>query len=165
MNRKYTLYISLIILIAIAGCSQSSTIPSEKPSAEQKPAKQEISKTASDKNPDKSKFEDYLKARTKLVQQYRAYAENYYRLGKQQFDKFQIEMAGENLKIALRYNPNHRKAGKLLDKVQGLKGVFRGTVLDTVMSSGRSDARKGDEIHAGGPSSRSPEAADGCPQP
>ena len=44
-------------------------------------------------------------------------------------------------------------------------GVSQRTGSDTVMSSGRSDARKDDEIHAGGPSSRSPEAADGCPQP
>ena len=122
MGEKYTLYLFLVISIIIGGCSPSPNISSEKPSSEQEPAKQETSETASEQNPDKSKFEEYIKARTKLVQQYRAYAENYYRLGKKQYDKFQLEMAGENLKIALRYNPNHRKANELLDKVQGLLG-------------------------------------------
>jgi len=75
-----------------------------------------------------------------------------------------------------RWNRYHEKEYKLNPNVEAYRkyvvreltdvlGAYRKAGSDTVMSSGQSDARLGDEIHAGGPSSRSRNEADGCLQP
>ena len=56
------------------------------------------------------------------MQQRKDYAANYFKIGKRQYEKIQLEVAKENLKLALRYDPEHREAADLLEKVQGLLG-------------------------------------------
>jgi len=67
-------------------------------------------------------LEEYLRRAEKIKTMHKAYARNYYKLGKQQYDDFRLEEAKENLKIALRYDPEHVEAEQLLEKVQGLLG-------------------------------------------
>jgi len=67
-------------------------------------------------------LQKHMKRTEKIRAMHKAYARNYYKLGKQQYDEFRLEEAKENLKIALRYNPEYTDADKLLEKVQGLLG-------------------------------------------
>ena len=67
-------------------------------------------------------LEEYLKQSEKVQTMHKAYARNYYKLGKKQYKDFRLEEAKENLKIALRYDPEHVEAEQLLEKVQGLLG-------------------------------------------
>ncbi|MFH1708976.1 MAG: hypothetical protein ABIF71_13810 [Planctomycetota bacterium] len=58
----------------------------------------------------------------KVTQMNKSYARNYLEIGKTQYAAYRLEESKENLKLALRYDPEMQEAADLLDKVMGLLG-------------------------------------------
>jgi tetratricopeptide (TPR) repeat protein len=74
------------------------------------------------------RLKETLKDMGKVKEANAAFADNYYDIARTQYEEFRYEEAKENLKLALRYNPEHRDAAELLEKVQGLLGERSGKV-------------------------------------
>ncbi|MFC1582044.1 von Willebrand factor type A domain-containing protein [Planctomycetota bacterium] len=68
------------------------------------------------------KMRDYLRDSEKVRKMHKAYAKNYREIAKSQYEKYRLEEAKENLKLALRYDPEDAESANLLEKVQGLLG-------------------------------------------
>jgi len=69
-----------------------------------------------------AQLQEFLRKSRRVEEIHKAYARNYYLLAKKQYDECRYEEAKENLKIALRYNPELTEAERLLEQVQALLG-------------------------------------------
>lgn len=70
----------------------------------------------------KSELKKYYGERGKVSDINKAYARNYLKIARGQYESLRLEVAKENLKLALRYDPEMKEAVKLLEQVQGLLG-------------------------------------------
>ncbi len=77
---------------------------------------------AVDVNQAESRLEQAMDDMSKVKEENKAYARNYFDIAKGQYEKFRYEEAKENLKLALRYDPEYKEAAALLEKVQALLG-------------------------------------------
>jgi tetratricopeptide (TPR) repeat protein len=109
-----------ILTLAWAGCGNTPVrVPSVTPPPGTPPEMQPVS---GDDNLAVERLRQAVDGPPLLAQQNRAYAQNYFLLARRQYEAAELEVAAENLKLALRYDPGHREAETLLEQVQGLLG-------------------------------------------